>query len=170
MGVLSRGLAEGCHWAGAPQRPTLPLLTSAGGACASSRGWGGPMHHLPSPFILSSARRPTLPPARAAGSLPPLQVTLVIWFPAGLKAAWLPSLAVLASVLAVQSRLQLLPAPMGPELLASPQPWVEGTGTQSQAAWVQVPAWLLTHYLPPSLPVPQAPLLAGVHPRAVGGA
>lgn len=104
MGVLSRGLAEGCHWAGAPQRPTLPLLTSAGGACASGRGWGGPTHHLPSPFILSSARRPTLPPARAAGSLPPLQVTLVIWFPAGLKAAWLPSLAVLASVLAVQSR------------------------------------------------------------------
>lgn len=115
------------------QRPTLPLLMSAGGACALGPGWGGPTHHLPSPFILRSpARRPTLPPASAAGSLPSLQVTLVIWFPAGLKRAWPSSLTVLASGLEMQSRCYSSPPPPNSDGLGVPcKPLTLGRGRKN---------------------------------------
>lgn len=62
-------LAEDRDLAGAPQRPTLPLLISAAVACTRGPGWGGPTHHLPSPFVLTGpARCPTLHLPWAAAS------------------------------------------------------------------------------------------------------
>lgn len=105
--------------------------------------WGGPIHHLPSPFILRAV--PGASPCHllwAAGSLPPLQVTLVMWF---MAVAPEPSFSE-----------AVLPVPLSIQTGAEMKPLVPSLPTQ---AWE-----LLTRVRQPAWAHPDGPLACSMIP------